>query len=107
MRDKAGRRSHKDHGNQHQKSGLEHLRYLFISPLRHQVAEPKGVATNDFATGKSYGFFEHWSIEHEGMKLAVFAARINSGREVRKKFFVDHPANERGIKFRRVHTNQN
>src|SRR5256885_6827600 len=64
-----------------------------------QIAENKTVALDDVAGAHGNGFAEDGAIEDEGVKLAVFAAGVDSRRQLAKEGGVELPPGEAVVEF--------
>src|SRR5215210_307110 len=67
------------------------------SPQDH-IGEDEAVALDDIAHVGIYRLSEHRPIPHEGVKLAVLAARIDTSRQVGQQRSVEGTTRERAVK---------
>ena len=72
--------------------------------IRNEIAEYEAVAFDDLPERYTHRPLKNWPVEHERVKLAVLAARIDFRRKIRKKSLVEWAPGERRIENCRVDT---
>src|SRR5579859_5332894 len=75
--------------------------------VEYHIAEAKPIAIHALADFHRNRFFKHRSVITKRMKLAAFAAGIDSRREVGEEGLVKHPARELAVELFRIDAREN
>src|SRR6267378_4016883 len=113
MRSNTKRCRTENYTGDHKRARVEKVSIFFIHlhasllSLRQQIAKPESVAQHFFAGGETNWRLKDGTVENERMEFAVLAARIDAGRQIGEKRFVENATREGWIEDTRIYTNHN